>query len=69
MVLISYAPLWKTMEKQGITTYTLINKYGISSRTIHNLKQNKSITMFTMERLCLILHCQAEEIVVILPDE
>lgn len=61
--MISYAPLWKTMEEKGISTYALINRYGISSRTISNLRHNKSITMYTMERLCKILHCQAESIV------
>lgn len=56
------------MEQKGITTYALINKYGINPRTINNLKHNKSITMFTMERLCSILECQAEGIVRFLPD-
>ena len=66
--MISYEPLWKTMENKGITTYTLINKHGINPRTIHNLKHNKSITMFTLEKLCSILDCQADEIVRFLPD-
>ena len=57
--MISYEPLWKTMEKKGITTYALINKYGINPRTIHNLKHNKSITLFTMEKLCHILDSQS----------
>ena len=67
--LISYEPLWKTMEKKGITTYTLINKYGINPRTIHNLKHNKSITLYTMEKLCHILDCQSESIVTFISDE
>ena len=66
--MITYAPLWKTMEKQGETTYTLINKYGINPRTINNIKHNKSITMYTLERLCMILKCQAEDIVQFIPD-
>ena len=66
--MISYEPLWRTMAKQGISTYTLINKYGINPRTIHNLKHNKSITLFTLERLCQILNCQAESIVVFTPE-
>ncbi len=66
--MISYAPLWETMEKQQITTYTLITQYGMNPRTIHNLKHNKSITMFTLERLCQILHCQAESIVTFVAD-
>lgn len=51
------------MESRGETTYTLITKYGINPRTINNLKHNKSITMYTLERLCQILDCQAENIV------
>ena len=66
--MVSYEPLWKTMEQKGITTYALISKHGINPRTIHNLKHNKSITMFTLEKLCSILECQAESIVRFYPD-
>lgn len=67
--MISYEPLWKTMESKGITTYTLINKHGINPRTIHNLKHNRSVTLYTVEKLCAILDCQAEGIVRFTPDE
>lgn len=66
--MISYEPLWKTMAEKGITTYTLINKYNINPRTIHNLRHNKSVTLFTLEKLCQILDCQAESIVVFKPE-
>lgn len=62
--MISYKPLWETMKLQGISTYTLINQYGINPRTVHNLKHNKSVTLYTLEKLCKILNCQAESIVV-----
>ena len=68
-MLISYKPLWKTMEANGITTYSLIHKYGINSRTINHLKHNKSITLYTMEKLCRILNCQASDIVEFQFDE
>jgi len=61
--MISYDPLWKTMEEQGITTYTLITQYGMSSRTINNLKHNKSITMYTLEKLCSILDCTPNHVI------
>lgn len=67
--MISYEPLWKTMAMRGVTTYALINKHGINPRTIHNLKHNKSVTLYTLERLCQILDCQAESIVIFLPDD
>lgn len=61
--MISYEPLWRTMQEKGITTYALINKHGISSRTINNLKHNKGITVFTLERLCEILNCTPNDII------
>ena len=67
--MISYEPLWQTMESKGVTTYALINKYGVNPRTIHNLKHNKSITLYTLEKLCSILGCQAESIVLFTGDE
>jgi DNA-binding Xre family transcriptional regulator len=66
--MISYDPLWETMKLRGETTYTLINKHGLNARTIFNLKHNRSITMYTLERLCQILNCQAEGIVCFIPD-
>ena len=63
ILLISYEPLWRTMEKKNVTTYTLISKHGISSRTINNLKHNKGITVFTMERLCEILACSPNDVI------
>lgn len=61
--MISYEPLWETMRKQGITTYALINKYGIPASTIHTLKHNNNITMYTLEKLCNTLGCTADSIV------
>ena len=61
--MISYAPLWNTMKQQNITTYKLITHYNISSRTIHNLKHNQSITMYTLENLCDVLNCTPNDIV------
>ena len=51
------------MKTRGITTYALINKYGINPRTINNLRHNQSITMITLERLCIILDCNPNEVV------
>lgn len=53
--MVSYEPLWKSMKEKNITTYALINKYGFSSRTIFNLKHNKGINVFTLEKLCDVI--------------
>lgn len=61
--MISYAPLWQTMEKKGITKYALINHYEMSSQTINALRHNEGISIYTLERLCEILDCTPNEIV------
>ncbi|MDE6420480.1 MAG: helix-turn-helix transcriptional regulator, partial [Lachnospiraceae bacterium] len=61
--MISYKPLWETMNAKGITTYSLIHEYEINPRTINNLKHNKGITTFTLERLCQILKCKPNDII------
>ena len=61
--MISYEPLWKTMKDRGVTTYTLIYKLGFSAYTITNLRRNKSITMNTLEKLCVVLNCTPNEVV------
>ena len=61
--MVTYDPLWETMRRQGVTTYTLIYKHGISARTINNLKHRKGITVFTIERLCEILDCTPNDII------
>ena len=57
------------MREKAITTYALINKHALNPRTINNLKHNKSVTAYTLEKLCNILKCPIEDVIVILPDE
>lgn len=67
--MISYEPLWKTMKKKNITTYALIYKHNFSPYTITNLKRNQSITMNTLEKLCKVLNCTANDIVEFIDDK
>lgn len=62
LAMICYNPLWETMRKRDISTYVLINN-NINPRTINNLKHNKSITMYTLEKLCDILSCSPNDVV------
>lgn len=66
---ISYDPLWRTMEKRSATTYTLQVKGGISSSTVRRLKSGASVSTNTLEALCKILNCTISDIVEYLPDE
>ncbi len=60
--MIVYSPLWETMKKKGISTYALINKFGISSSTINRLRHNQGVTTQLVDDLCKILDCNVENI-------
>ena len=61
--MISYAPLWKTMQKRGATTYTLEVKGNISSSTIRRLKAGESVSTNTLDALCKILECDISDVI------
>ena len=61
--MISYAPLWKTMQEQSATTYTLEVKGKISSSTIRRLKAGESVSTNTLDALCQILHCKIADVI------
>ena len=69
MLLITYDPLWETMRRKGITTYTLIKKYAFSRGTLDSLKQGRNISTATLNDLCRILSCKVEGVLCYLPDE
>ena len=66
--MISYDKLWQTMKEKGVTTYKLINTFGISRSLIDRLKHNKPITTVTLNDLCKILDCNVEDILMYLKD-
>ncbi len=67
--MITYEPFWKTIEKKEVSTYTLINKYGILPDTIQRLRKGKPITTTTLDTLCEVLLCEIEDIVKHVPDK
>lgn len=67
--MIKYTPFWETLKKSNESTYTLINKYGISSATIDRLRKNKGISTMKIDDLCKILNCRVEDIIVFENEE
>ena len=66
--MIVYDPLWKTMKRNGITTYGLIKDYSFSRGTLDSLKHNRNISTATLNDLCNILSCKVEDILLHIPD-
>ena len=67
--IITYDPLWETMRRKGVTTYTLIKRYNFSRGTLDSLKHNRNISTATLNDLCNILACRVEDILVHIPDQ
>lgn len=66
--MISYDPFYKTLKEKNISTYKLINQYGISRSLLDRLKHNKPISTVTLNDLCHILHCRVEDILLFTED-
>lgn len=67
--MISYAPLWQTMKQRGVSTYTLISKYGFSRGTLDRLKQTHNVTTNTLDDLCRILDCEICDVIEYIPEK
>ena len=61
--MIDFSPLWNTLKEKEITQYQLINDHGIDRRLLSALRQNKNITLLSLEKLCTILDCTPDKIV------
>lgn len=66
--MISYDPLWETMKRKGITTYTLIKEYAFSKGTLDSLKQGRNISTATLDDLCDILECDVGDVLRHIPN-
>lgn len=59
--MISYEPLFKTMERKGISSYRL-GKMGFPMTTYHSIKHGKHISTQTIDQLCKLLDCDVKDI-------
>lgn len=66
--MISYEPFYQTLKAKNISTYKLINEYGISRSLLDRLKHNRPISTVTLNDLCNILHCRVEDVLVFTED-
>lgn len=61
MIMISYEPFFRTLEKRGITSYRL-GKMGFPMTTYHSIRRGKHISTQTIDALCELLDCNVEDI-------
>ena len=67
--MISYEPFYNTLKRKNISTYKLINVYGVSRSLLDRLKHNKPISTVTLNDLCSFLNCKVEDILLYIKDD
>ena len=65
----NYDKLRKKLHEKGISTYRLINEYGVSNDTLNRLRHNENVTMETLDFFCQILQCPIQDIVEVLLED
>ena len=60
--IISYEPLWKTLQEKGTSQYYLLQN-GLDNKTLDSLKKGKNITLLTLEKLCKLIDCTPNDII------
>lgn len=65
--MISYEPLFHTLlrKKRKLSDLT---EAGISSRIIAKFRKNEHVNTSTLEKICLYLQCNIEDVIEIIPD-
>ncbi|MDX5683591.1 helix-turn-helix domain-containing protein [Clostridioides difficile] len=61
--MISCAPLWKLLIDKKIKKMEFVNISVISISVLGRLGNDKSVSMDTMEKICLALDCKIEDVV------
>ena len=66
--MISYKPLFRTMEERVITSYRLM-KLGFPRSTYYAMKHGENISSHTVNQLCKILKCNVSDIMEYIEEE
>lgn len=66
--MISYEPLFKTMEANAITSYRLM-KMGFPRSNYYAIKRGENISTHTVNQLCKLLECNVNDIMVYVEDQ
>ncbi len=66
--MIVYDRFWKTLKDKGISQYSLINNYHVSTGLLDRLRKNENINTYSLNNLCHILQCDIEDIAQYIED-
>ena len=59
----SFNPLWKLLIDRGIKKMEFRDLVGISNGTLAKLGKNENVSMEKIEKICIVLDCNIENMV------
>lgn len=60
--MISYEPLFETLQRKGITSYRL-GKMGFPMSNYYAMKRGDNVSTHTINQLCRLLDCNVSDII------
>ena len=66
--MISYEPLFQTMQKKEITSYRLF-KMGFPQSNYYAMKRGENVSTHTVDELCKLLKCNVADIMTFIDDQ
>ena len=66
---ISYKPLWHLLLEKEMKKMEFRDVVGISNGTLARLGKNDPVSLDVIEKICITLGCNIEDVVQILPDQ
>lgn len=66
--MISYKPLWKTLIDKDIQQKDLAVICDLTRQTVLDMKNNRHVSMKTIEKICKTLNCSIPDIIEYISD-
>ncbi|GAA0257222.1 hypothetical protein GCM10008922_16420 [Faecalicatena contorta] len=67
--MIKYDKFWETLKSRNLTQYDLYTHYNVNRSLLDKLRNNRNIEIYTIDKLCNILHCNIEDIMTHYEDD
>ncbi len=67
--MITYEKLFIVLEKKGISQNQAIKQGIVNNRSLNALKNNKNVTMATIDNICNMLDCEPADILTFTKDK
>ena len=59
----NFNPLWKLLIDKNMSKVQLGKEIGVSSSTLAKMSKNEYVAMEVLDRICVLLGCEIEDVV------